>query len=185
MALTSLAGLLVATLGGAAIGLERQWSGHASGPHARLGGIRTFTMLGGLAGLAGWLALGELRFLAVALLGGAAALVVIGYATAARTDIDATTEVAALVVLAAGTLAGAGQLALASAVIAATALLLLEKTRLHALVETDRRHRAPDQRPIRRHGAASSCRCCRRDHTVRTARSARASSGRWSCSFPA
>jgi uncharacterized membrane protein (DUF4010 family) len=130
----SLAGLLIAALGGAAIGLERQWSGHASGPQARFGGIRTFTMLGGVGGLCGLLSSGDLRPLAVVLLAGAAAVVAIGYATAARADIDGTTEVAALVVLAAGTLAGSGRLALSSGVIAVTALLLLEKTRLHALV---------------------------------------------------
>ena len=134
MNLEAVGGLLVATLGGAAIGLERQWSGHASGPHARFGGIRTFTMLGALAGLAGWLSLRGLLPLSAVLLAAAAALIVFSYAVASRSDIDATTEVAALVVLAAGTLAGAGYLALASAVIAATALLLLEKTRLHALV---------------------------------------------------
>ncbi len=134
MSLASLTGLLVATLGGAAIGLERQWSGHASGPHARFGGIRTFTMLGGIAGLAGWLSVNDQRLLAGVLLAGAVALVAIGYAVSARSDIDGTTEVAALVVLTAGTLAGSGRLALASGVIAGTALLLLEKTRLHALV---------------------------------------------------
>jgi uncharacterized membrane protein (DUF4010 family) len=130
----AVAGLLVATVGGAAIGLERQWSGHATGPHARFGGIRTFTLLGGLAGLAGWLFVSGLQAVAVVLLGGSVGLVVIGYAVAARTDIDGTTEAAALVVLTAGAIAGSGRLALSSAVIAATALLLLEKTRLHALV---------------------------------------------------
>jgi uncharacterized membrane protein (DUF4010 family) len=134
MTLEAVGGLLVATLGGAAIGLERQWSGHASGPHARFGGIRTFTMLGALAGLAGWLSLRGLLPLAAVLLAAAAGLILFSYAVASRSDIDATTEVAALVVLAAGTLAGAGYFTLASAVIAATALLLLEKTRLHALV---------------------------------------------------
>lgn len=39
--------------GGAAVGLEREWSGHASGPSARFTGIGTFTLLGLLAGLAG------------------------------------------------------------------------------------------------------------------------------------
>lgn len=134
MNVESIGSLLVATLGGAAIGLERQWSGHASGPHARFGGIRTFTMLGALAGLAGWLSLRGLLPLAAVLLAAAAALILFSYAVASRSDIDATTEVAALVVLAAGTLAGAGYLTLASAVIAATVLLLVEKTRLHALV---------------------------------------------------
>lgn len=134
MDLTTGVGLAAATLGGAAIGLERQWSGHASGPQAHFGGIRTFTLLGGLGGLAGWLSLGALLPLAVVLLGGAAALVVAAYVAASRVDVDGTTEVAAIVVLAAGTLSGSGQIALGSAVVAATVLLLLEKTRLHALV---------------------------------------------------
>lgn len=134
MTLESIAGLLVATLGGAAIGLERQWSGHASGEHARFAGIRTFTLLGGLGGLAGWLSISGRLPLAAVLLAGAAALVVAAYLAASRTDIDGTTEVAALVVLAAGTLAGAGDIAVASAVVAAMAVLLLEKTRLHRLV---------------------------------------------------
>jgi len=133
--LTTAVGLGVATLGGAAVGLERQWSGHASGPQARFGGIRTFTLLGGTAGLAGWLSAHNLLPLAVVLLAAAAALVVAAYAAASRVDVDGTTEVAAIAVLAAGTLAGAGQVALASAVIAGTVLLLVEKTRLHALVK--------------------------------------------------
>ncbi len=52
---TTLAGLGVAILGGAAVGVERQRSGHATGPDARLGGIRTFTLLGTVAGIAGQL----------------------------------------------------------------------------------------------------------------------------------
>ena len=39
-------GLIVAILGGAAVGVERQHSGHATGPDARFGGLRTFTLLG-------------------------------------------------------------------------------------------------------------------------------------------
>jgi uncharacterized membrane protein (DUF4010 family) len=126
-------GLGIAALGGAAIGLERQWSGHASGPLARFGGIRTFTLLGGLGGLAGWLAVNGLLPLAVVVLAGSASLVVSAYVAGSRTDIDGTTEVAAIVVLTAGALSGAGHVALASAVVAATAVLLLEKSRLHTL----------------------------------------------------
>jgi uncharacterized membrane protein (DUF4010 family) len=51
-----------------------------------------------------------------------------------RLDVDGTTEVAALVVVAAGVIAGAGVHRLASAVIAVSTLLLVEKSRLHALV---------------------------------------------------
>ncbi len=134
MDLTASFGVLVAMLGGFAIGLERQWSGHATGAEAHFGGLRTFTLLGGLAGLAGWMSVLGQTALAVVLLAAAVSLVVIGYAAASRTDIDATTEVAAIVVLAAGTLAGAGHRMVASAVIAVTALLLLEKSRLHTAV---------------------------------------------------
>lgn len=45
MMTSDIVGLLIATLGGPAIGLERQWSGHAEGPGARFAGMRTFTML--------------------------------------------------------------------------------------------------------------------------------------------
>lgn len=133
MDLSTVIRLGVAALGGAVIGLERQWSGHASGPQARFGGIRTFTLLGTLGGLAGWLSLHGLLPLAVVLLAGPTALVVSAYVAASRTDIDGTTEVAALVVLAAGTLSGAGHVVMASALVAATTTLLLEKGRLHTL----------------------------------------------------
>jgi uncharacterized membrane protein (DUF4010 family) len=127
-------GVVVAALGGAAVGVERQRTGHASGSRARFGGVRTFTLLGGVAGLAGWLA--TLHFMGFALLlaAGALALVIVAYAAASRDDVDATTEVSALVVIGAGVSAGLGWLALASAVIAVATLLLVEKSHLHALV---------------------------------------------------
>jgi uncharacterized membrane protein (DUF4010 family) len=56
------------------------------------------------------------------------------YVAGSRHDIDGTTEVAALVVLAAGVLAGMGSVRLASGIIALETLLLVEKSRLHALV---------------------------------------------------
>ena len=130
----SVIGLLIAALGGAAVGFERQRSGHATGPRARFGGIRTFTLLGGLGGMAGGFMAAGWTALAVILLAAPAALVVVSYAAVSRADIDGTTEVAGLVVLAAGALSGAGQTTLASAIIACTTLLLVEKTRLHAMV---------------------------------------------------
>lgn len=126
--------LIVATIGGAAVGVERQWSGHAEGEHARFAGLRTFTMLGLLGGLAGQMASGAQAWLGVLLVAAAGALVVAAYAAASRHDVDGTTEVAALVVLASGVVAGSGGVRLASAVISLTVLLLVEKTRLHALV---------------------------------------------------
>ena len=128
-------GAIIAALGGAAIGVERERSGHARGPGARFAGVRTFTLLGGLAGLSGWLWAEGAPWLAAVLLAGAAGLVVVAYQAVAARDPDGTTEVAALVTLAAGVLGGLGHLALSSAVIAVTALLLIEKSRVHALVE--------------------------------------------------
>lgn len=127
-------GIIGAALGGAAVGVERQWSGHASGPAAHFAGVRTFTLLGGLGGLAGWLWTIGLEVFATVLLASAGLLVVAAYAAASRRNVDGTTEVAALVVLAAGIMAGTAHLALASGVIAVTDLLLVEKTQLHALV---------------------------------------------------
>jgi uncharacterized membrane protein (DUF4010 family) len=126
-------GLFVAALGGTAVGLERQRSGHADGPSARFAGIRTFTMLGALAGLAGWLWVTGVTVLAAILLGGAVAITASGYIAASRQNVDGTTEVAALIVMAAGVLAGMGSLRLASGIIAVEVLLLVEKSRLHAL----------------------------------------------------
>ena len=118
-----------------AIGIERQWSGHATGPRARFAGLRTFALLGAAAGIVGWLWTNGVYALAAVLLGACAALVVVAYARASQQDVDATTEASAIVVLAAGTLAGLGFLALASAIVATTALILVEKSRLHALVQ--------------------------------------------------
>lgn len=128
---TAAARLAAAALGGLAVGIERQWSGHA---RAHFAGVRTFTLLGGGAGLAGWLWTQGVQLPATVLLAGAVALIVVAYRVASRHDVDGTSEVAALVVLAAGFLCGAGELALASGVIAVTVLMLVEKGRLHAWV---------------------------------------------------
>jgi uncharacterized membrane protein (DUF4010 family) len=126
--------ILVATFGGAVVGLERQWSGHASGPNARFAGVRTFTLIGGLSGIAGWLCASTLMPVALVLLGGLMGLIVAAYARASARDVDGTTEMAAIVTSGAGVLAGLGHLALASGIVALTSLLLVEKPRLHAWV---------------------------------------------------
>ena len=127
--------LLIAALGGAAIGMERQWSGHATGPAAHFAGIRTFTLLGLLAGLSGLFWSAGLETAATALLAGAVGIILLAYRAASRVDVDGTTEVAALLVLAAGTLAGLGNGPVASGIFAATALLLVEKSRLHTWIQ--------------------------------------------------
>lgn len=128
-----LVGVLVAVLGGTAIGIERQWSGHAEGPSAHFAGVRTFAMLGAIAGLAGWLA--QKRPLIGALLvAGAVGLTIAAYVASSRRDVDGTTEVAALLLIAAGVLSGMGLSRVASGIIAVEVLLLVEKSRVHSLV---------------------------------------------------
>ena len=132
--------LAVAALAGLAVGLEREWSGHATGPTPRFAGLRTFFLLGTLGGVAGWLASSEsvgALAIGVALLIAGAALVVSAYFLTARPGgqaVEATTEVAALSVLALGALAGFGYLVVASGSAAVIVLALSEKKRLRAAV---------------------------------------------------
>jgi uncharacterized membrane protein (DUF4010 family) len=134
LVLADVVGLMVAILGGAAVGVERQRSGHATGPDARLGGIRTFTLLGTCAGLGGFLIKSGYAASALLVIGAALVLVITGYVRASMRDVDATTEVAAVVVIGAGVIAGIGQIQLAAALTTLTVLLLAEKPRLHGFV---------------------------------------------------
>jgi uncharacterized membrane protein (DUF4010 family) len=128
-------GLAVAALGGLAVGVEREWSARRDGEPARFAGVRTFLLLGLLGGMGafGWREVAPSFGLAI--LAASFALVAIAYAaSAAHGTIDATTEVAGVLTVAAGALAGFGDLGIASALFAATALVLVEKSRLHAAV---------------------------------------------------
>jgi len=142
--LTTAAALAVAALAGLAVGVEREWSGHASGPNARFAGARSFLLLGLLGGIAGWLLAGGLTAVSVLLLAAGSALSVAAYVMAARrggsstspdeTPIGGTTEVAALVVLAIGAVSGLGYPLLTSGVAAVMVLALAEKTRIHSAI---------------------------------------------------
>lgn len=128
----------VAALAGLAVGIEREWSGHAAGPDARFAGLRTFTLLGGVGGVAGWLADGGSLALAVTLIAASCALVVAAYVIAARRSpqaIDGTTEVAAVLIVALGVLSGLGRMDIAGGAAALTVLALSEKQRLHRAVQ--------------------------------------------------
>lgn len=129
--------LAIAGLIGLAAGLERERSGHASGPDARFAGLRTFLLLGLLGGVAGVLAGAGHTTVAAVIAGAASALCVVGYGMAVRrasATTDGTTEAAALVVVALGVVAGVGSIGIAAGVGAVTVLALTEKTRLHRLV---------------------------------------------------
>ena len=129
--------LAIAALIGLGVGVERQWSGHATGPDARFAGMRTFTLFGFVGGSAGLLLSGGFAAAAAALILANAALAVAAFVVAVRrpkATPDATTEVAAVAVTALGVLAGLGSVVLAAAAGAVVVLLLSEKARLHATV---------------------------------------------------
>jgi uncharacterized membrane protein (DUF4010 family) len=129
--------LAIAALVGLGAGLEREWSGHATGPDARFAGIRTFSLLGLTGGVAGALATAGNGVVAAALVAMAGALCVAGYVTAVRrpdATTDGTTEGAALAVIALGVLAGTGAVGLAAGAGAIVVLLLREKERVHWFV---------------------------------------------------
>ena len=128
--------LLAAALGGLAVGVEREWSARVAEGVRRFAGVRTFLLLGLVAGVAAEVARGGDVAAATLLLGAAGLLVVSSFAAHALAgDIDATTEVAALAVLGSGWLSGSGRISVGSALAALTALVLAEKTWLHGAVE--------------------------------------------------
>ncbi len=132
---TTLLHLAVAALGGLAVGIEREWSARRPGEPARFGGVRTFLLLGLTGGLAAVLFQTADPRIGLVLFAGGIALVLVAYLVSAwRGTIDATSEVAGLLVLGGGAAAGFGMLTVASAVAAGTALVLVEKGRMHAAV---------------------------------------------------
>lgn len=134
----ALGALGVAALIGLVIGIEREWSGKASGPQARFGGVRTFFLLGLLGGMAGLFLRQDLLAIATSVLIGGIALVVTAYFLTSRrpgAEPDATTEVAALLVLALAVLATLGFHLLAGGITALVVLALREKAFLHRLVK--------------------------------------------------
>ena len=127
----------IATLIGLGAGVEREWSGHTTGPDARFAGVRTFTLLGLLGGVSGLLLAQGHELMTLGFVLGGVGLVVCSYVMATRratSGIDGTTEAAALTVLALATLAGTGWVMLAAGAGSLMVLALSEKQRLHGLV---------------------------------------------------
>jgi hypothetical protein len=127
-------GIVIAALGGAAVGVDRQRANSQDEPGA-IGGIRTFTLLGTVAGTCGFLIVHQFIALGVVILASAAVVVMLVRLGAGRISRDATTEAAALAVLASGVTAGIVHLSIAAALYAWIALQLIEKSGLHALVD--------------------------------------------------
>lgn len=127
----------IAALVGAGVGLEREWTVQSSAQDVRFAGLRTFTLLGLLGGVAGLFISDASAIVGATILLGGMAVAVSAYVMAARRpdhDIGGTTETAALVVAALGALAGIGFLMLAVAAGSLLVLILSEKKRLHWLV---------------------------------------------------
>jgi len=135
--------LAIAALIGLGVGLEREWSGHTTGPDARFAGLRTFFLLSTSGGIAGLLLSQSHEGAASVAIAGAMAICVAAYVMSVRrpnADNDGTTETAALTVVLLGTLAGEGYLALSAGVASVAVLALSEKTRLHWLVRHVHEH---------------------------------------------
>jgi uncharacterized membrane protein (DUF4010 family) len=130
----SLATALAAAL---LIGIERGFDLRGLRAGTRVAGVRTFTLLGLVAGLAGLAGnLGQ-PLVAAALVAGCAAVLTVGYANrpGLRRRPDATTPVAALAAVALSFIAGLGQPGFAIAGAALVTLILALKTELHGLLD--------------------------------------------------
>lgn len=121
---------------GLLIGIERGFNLRNVAEGTRVAGVRTFTLLGLLAGIAGLIGGSGHSFAAGALIAGAAAILAIGYWN--RPDIaarpDATSPVAGVATLALGFLAGNGNPALAIVGATIVTLILALKEEVHGLI---------------------------------------------------
>jgi uncharacterized membrane protein (DUF4010 family) len=130
--------LLVSALVGLAVGVEREWSGHTTGPDGRFAGIRTFTLLGVIGGFGGWFFRSGQPALAAVIVGAGMLLPIAAYTATLRrpgTTTDGTTEVAAILVVAIGAASALGHRTLASAAAVVCVLLLAEKSTFQNALE--------------------------------------------------
>ena len=121
---------------GLLIGVERGWQLRGAQEGMRVAGVRTFSLLGFVAGLAGLLGASGNQLTASAIVIGAALVTGLGYWQTMKTEgmVDATSPVAAIVTLALGFLGGSGEPALAVAGGAVVTLILALRAELHSLI---------------------------------------------------
>lgn len=128
-------GLAASIAAGLLIGIERGWNLRAAADGTRVAGVRTFTLLGLMGGVAGLLGADGQKFVAGALIAAAAIVMAIGYA---RTDSparsDATSAIAGLLTLALGFLAGSGAPLLSIACASVVTLILALRNEAHDLL---------------------------------------------------
>ncbi|MFY7920903.1 MAG: MgtC/SapB family protein [Gemmatimonas sp.] len=130
--------LLAAALVGMAVGVEREWSGHSSGPDGRFAGARTFALLGAIGGFAGWFLRIDQQVLGTVLAAAGVTFPMVAYwSTMHRqgTTADGTTEVVAVLVVALGVACGLGHRTPAAAAAAIAVVLLAEKSRVQQTLQ--------------------------------------------------
>ncbi|MFL6784458.1 MAG: MgtC/SapB family protein [Sphingomicrobium sp.] len=122
---------------GLLIGIERGFDLRSLRAGTRVAGVRTFTLVGMVSGLAGLAGQFGQAFAAGALVTGAVAVLSIGYAhrPGLKRRPDATTPIAALTTVALGFIAGFGEPAFAIAGAAVVTSLLALKAELHGFVD--------------------------------------------------
>jgi uncharacterized membrane protein (DUF4010 family) len=120
---------------GLLIGIERGWKLKDQKPGTRVAGVRTFSMLGLVGGMAGLIGTLGQPIVAAVLASAAAVVMVAAYARELKQQRDATSAVAALVTLAIGFLAGSGSAGLAIACAAVAVALLALRAELHGFVD--------------------------------------------------
>src|SRR5689334_18075001 len=122
---------------GLLIGIERGFDLRGLRSGTRVAGVRTFTLVGLLSGLAGLAGQFGQNFAAGALVAGCVAVLTIGYANrpGIKRRPDATTPVAALTTVALGFVAGFGQPGFAIAGAAVVTLILALKAELHGFLD--------------------------------------------------
>lgn len=128
---------LTALACGLLIGVERGFDLRGLRAGTRVAGVRTFTLLGLVAGLGGVAGRLGQPFAAGALVAGAVAMMAIGYARRPGLDQkpDATTPVAALATIGLGFIAGFGEPGFAIAGATIVTLLLALKAELHGFLD--------------------------------------------------
>lgn len=121
---------------GLLIGVERGWQLRGAQEGMRVAGVRTFSLLGFIAGLAGFLGASGNQLTASAIVIGAVLVTGLGYWQTMKKEglVDATSPVAAIVTLALGFLGGSGEPALAVAGGAVVTLILALRAELHSLI---------------------------------------------------
>ncbi|WP_394727115.1 MgtC/SapB family protein [Altererythrobacter sp. GH1-8] len=121
---------------GLMIGIQRGWQLRAQANGMRVAGIRTFSLIGLIAGISGYLAVAGFETIGTAILIATVTVIAIGYWRLLSADgkPDATSAIAAIATVALGFLGGTGDAALAVAGGAVVTLLLALRSELHGLV---------------------------------------------------